>query len=691
MNAQQPLDDSTGYKWKAGILVLVFGGLFCVIGLRLFWVQVIEGARYREQAKRQYESKVELRADRGTIVDRHGRSIASMTTLTSFAADPTILKRVDEFVQLLAVADGKEAEWYRRRIVEEKGRFTWLARGVNAVMYPALDTLRDRGIIRVREPKRHYAYGSVAAQLLGTTDIDNNGLTGLELYYDDMLRGQPGFVVMQRDGRGRLRPGINPERRAPADGLGLELTIDVEFQRIAEEELERGIRETGASGGTVIAVHPASGDVLAMASWPTFHPLRLDRATNDAIRIRGITDVYEPGSTMKAFAAAALVEERQLASTDIVDGRQGLYVINGTTIKDDHPLGRVPFHEALEQSSNVVFASAIRTMNPRVYYKYLRDFGFGLPTGIDLPGEMRGRLRRPNEWEPSTPMFMSFGYGMSATALQIVNAYAAIANGGVLMQPRLVQAIRNPHGVQDRTIAPRRIRQVISAPTASSLTTMLVGVVERGTGKLAAINGLRIAGKTGTAQQLDNGTYSRTNYTASFVGYYPAESPSVAMIVMLDRPTSTIYGGSAAAPIFRRIVQKSITMTTSDESVRARVVASAAVDTVLVPDVRGLHTLQADSILRSIGLKSQVSASGTVVRQHPMPGVAAPRGNVVTIDAMGATLARSEQPSVLGFTIRRAIAVLHGAGYEVRVQGSGRVVRQEWRNDTCLIIARQGL
>lgn len=685
---ERPQYDQPGYKWKAGVLVILFGCVFAVIGLRLFWIQVIEGARYREQAKRQYESKVELRADRGMIRDRNGRTIASMTTLTSFAADPTILQREDDFVRLLAIADGRDEEWYRERIRKEKGRFTWLARGVNAVMYPALDTLRDRGIIRVREAKRHYAYGSVASQVLGTIDVDNNGLTGLELQFDHLLRGQPGFVVMQRDGRGRLRPGINPERRAPSNGVDLELSIDVEFQRIVEEELERGIRETGASGGTVIALHPATGDVLAMASWPTFHPLRLDRATNDAIRIRGITDMYEPGSTMKAFAAAALLEERVLAPNDVVDGRNGVYVVDGTTIKDDHPLGRVPFHVALEQSSNVVFASSIRSLDPRVYYKYLRDFGFGLPTGIDLPGEMRGRLRKPNEWEPSTPMYLAFGYGMSATALQIVNAYAAIANGGVLMQPRLVRALNDPHGERSRQIAPRRIRQVMSETTSKALANMLVGVVEHGTGTLAAIRGLRIAGKTGTAQQLDSGGYSRTNYTASFVGFYPAEAPSVAMIVMLDKPMTTIYGGSAAAPIFRRIVQKSITMTTSDKTVQAQVIATSSADSVLVPDVRGLGTRQADSVLRIVGLTSTSSTSGTVVRQVPAAGMNVARGQCVTLETVLVTNGSAAPPNVVGFTVRRALAILHGAGYDVRIRGSGKVVRQEWRKDTCIVYAQ---
>jgi beta-lactam-binding protein with PASTA domain len=217
---------------------------------------------------------------------------------------------------------------------------------------------------------------------------------------------------------------------------------------------------------------------------------------------------------------------------------------------------------------------------------------------------------------------------------------------------------------------------------------MLVGVVERGTGTLAAIRGLRIAGKTGTAQQLDNGGYSRTNYTASFVGFYPAEAPSVAMIVMLDKPMTTIYGGSAAAPIFRRIVQKSITMTTSDKTVQAQVIASSSIDSVLVPDVRGLGTRQADSVLRIVGLTSTSTTSGTVVRQTPAAGMNVARGQRVALETVMVTNGAAAPPNVVGFTLRRALAILHGAGYDVRIRGSGKVVRQEWRKDTCIIHAQ---
>jgi len=676
-------------RWKSGLLTLIFSLAFTIVIGRLFWVQVVEGAKYRDLAKKQYESRVPLRAERGRLVDRQMRDLATMMKTTSFAADPTMIAHPEMCAQLLSAAAEESAQVYLDRLRNAQGRFVWLARGVNTVMFPVLDTIRDRGLIRVKEPKRSFTHGPLAAQLIGTTDVDNNGLTGLELHYDGILRGQSGFVVMQRDGRGRLRPGVDPEREAPRNGQGLQLTIDLELQRVAEQELARGVRDAGAASGTVIAIEPATGEILAMASFPSFNPNRLNIATDDAIRIRSVTDQYEPGSTMKAITAAALLEERKLAADDKVNGLNGvLQMAGGAVITDDHPVGQTTFRGALEQSSNVVFATLAEQLHDRVFYKYVRDFGFGIASGIDLPGEVRGRLKRPNEFGPSTKQFMSFGYGISATALQVLDAYAAIANGGILMQPHVVKGILTTDGNVDVAIAPQQIRRVVSAETARILTDMLVGVVERGTGQEARISGVRIAGKTGTAQQLTLGQYGKQNYTASFVGFYPADKPRVAMIVMLDRPITSIYGGTTAAPIFRRIVQKTMTMLQLDAVTQQRIAASSEVDTVIVPDVRGLGLTTADSVLRRLGLRAEMTAgAGLILRQNPANGSRIERGTVVNVQGQPQQGA-SQRPDVIGFPLRRAITVLYAAGFNVRIVGTGKVFKQEWTGETCIVSAR---
>lgn len=671
---------------KAGLLRLAFAVAFALVVGRLFFVQLVEGARYRDLAKKQYESKVPLRAERGRLTDRNGHDIATMMKMTSFAVDPTIIEQRELVAQLLASADGEPAQVYLDRMRNAKGRFAWLARAINTVLYPVLDTIKIKGLIRVKEPKRLFSHGPLAAQVVGTTDVDNNGLTGLELQYNELLRGRSGFVVMQRDGRGRLRPGIDPEREAPLDGQGLQLTVDLEIQRVVEQELERGVREAGASSGTVVAIEPSSGDILAMASFPSFHPNRLDLASDDNIRIRAITDQFEPGSTMKAITAAALLEEGRIGRTDAVDGGTGeLLMPGGAIVKDDHPVGQTTFQGALEQSSNVVFATLARRLDERVFYKYVRDFGFGIPCGIDLPGEVRGRLKKPNEFDASTKMYMSFGYEVSATPLQVLSAYAAIANGGVLMQPRVVRAITAKDGSVLREIAPQRVRQVIRPETARVLTEMLVGVVSNGTGKRAAIPGLRIAGKTGTTQAYTQGAYDRKNYRASFVGFYPADKPRLAMMVILENPTNDIYGGSTAAPVFHRVVQKTMTMLRLDVKTQQTISAVPSSDTVVVPDVRGLQPTSADSVLERLGLRGDtVGASGLIIHQWPDPGSRLVRGSPVRL-TLRSPSPGSSRPGVLGFSMRKAVTVLHSAGFEVRVRGSGRVVRQEWDQTSCTI------
>ncbi|MBI2794930.1 MAG: hypothetical protein HYX66_09825 [Ignavibacteria bacterium] len=674
-------------RWKAGVLIAAFAFAFSLVVGRVFWVQVMEGARYRDLARKQYESKVALRAERGRFFDRHMREIASTVSTTSFAVDPKLIEHPDLVAQLLATVVGDRADEYLQKIRQASGRFVWLARGVNTVMYPILDTITDRGLIRVREPKRSFSYGPGAAQIIGTVDTDNNGLTGLELQFDSLLKGEGGFVVMQRDGRGQLRAGVNPERKSARNGNSLQLTIDIELQRVAEQELRRGIDECGAASGTVVAIEPATGEILAMASVPTFNPNRLDQASPDAVRIRAITDQYEPGSTMKTITAAALLEERKIAPNDRVDGFGGVLQMQGHIIRDDHPLNATTFQIAFEQSSNIVFGTLSKRIDDRRFYKYVRDFGFGIPLGIDLPGEVRGRLKRPNEFDAYSKFFMSYGYELSATALQMLNAYAAIANNGTMMQPHLVKGFLAPNGDMQEEVKPQVIRRVVSRETAEIVRDMLVSVVERGTGQNARIAGVRIAGKTGTAQQVQNGIYSKEAYTASFVGFYPADNPRVAMIVMLDKPTVSIYGGSTAAPIFKKIVQKTMTMLQLEASVQTMIAASAAADTVVVPDVRGLRTPTADTVLRRLGLQLlDTPDTGLIMRQTPFPGMRTARGTEVGVEL---TAQNSHiRPDVTGFTLRRAVTVLHSSGYEVRVSGSGRVIRQEWTGPVCTLVAQ---
>lgn len=680
-------------RWKAGVLVVLFTAAFLLIGVRLFQVQVVNAEDYRDAARKQYESRVILRAERGAIQDRHGSTMATTLQMTSYAVDPQVVRQPERIAKLLAQVTGDSASIYLRKIESASNRFVWLARGVNSALYPELDTFRDVGLIRVKEPKRHYTYDMTAVHVLGITDTENEGLTGLELQYNDLLKGESGFIVMQRDGRGRLRPGVNPERKAPRNGSNIHLTLDVVLQRIAEEELKNGVNMSGATGGTVIAIEPSTGDILAIASMPSFNPYRLHKASPDDLRIRAVTDIFEPGSVIKPFVAAAAIEENLLRPADTVSGEGGSITFAGRRVNDEHPLGRVPFAQALAQSSNVAMVRLAGRLPDHKFYRYLRDFGFGIPTGVDLPGEVRGVLRKPHQFEPETKAFMSFGYAMSSTALQLAMAYAAIANKGILMQPRLVKAFVDEDQSHIRETRIQKVRQVISAATADSLVDMLIGAVEVGTARQATIPGMQVAGKTGTAQQLTKGVYGRTEYTASFVGFFPARNPRAVIVVVLDRPRTSIYGGTVAAPIFRRIVEKSMTLFSLDDHSRRDLAKEKMASEVVIPDVRGLSVSSADSLFSKIGLVlDEISANGkqavgTIIQQVPRAGNVASRGTLVRVIVDQPDTAQMEEhPNVIGLPFRKAILELHRTGYNVKIKGSGIVKQQVWDGDVCTLV-----
>ncbi len=688
-------------RWKLFLpLFFLLAGLTAV-GVRLFTVQVLDGAEYREQARRQYESRVTLAANRGDIFDRSGRLIAKTMQKYSFAVDPNMVQNPKRIAALLSSLTGKSAESYLERIRTDSTSFVWLERSLTGAEYTALDTLRDPGLIRIGEPRRSFAFGSLAAQILGFTNIDNKGVSGIELSWDSVLCGSNGSMILQRDGRGRKHPSPDMPNIAPKDGHSLVLTLDMAIQGIAESELERGVREANAESGTVIAIRPATGEILAMASYPTFNPNNPATAAPELVRNRAITDMYEPGSTFKLVTAAALLEEGLIHPEDTVDARGGTMQIRDYTVRDAHPLHRMTFAQSVEQSSNVVFASLSDRVPNDIFYKYVRDFGFGIVLGVDLPGEVRGIVKKPREFDGTTKTFMAFGYELAATALQIVNAYATVANNGIMMKPYIVQKVLDHNGEEEYVYGPQTIRRVIEESTARTLTETLTGVVEHGTGRTARVHGMHIAGKTGTAQQLVEGKYSKQNYTASFVGFFPAEQPEIAMIVMLNKPRNGYYGGEVSAPIFQRIAQRiasaslitvpqqdaPVATTAQEDSIRAAEALS-----VTVPDVRGLGYQDAADLLHEFGLRLQSpSSQGIVYSQSPAPGSLAERGSSIDIQLRTQpqnSTVTAVIPDVRGMTLRRALNILNAARVETRVHGNGVVVsqRQEKKGKTVVCV-----
>jgi len=684
--------------WKIKFFSLIFVlGIFIIIG-RLFYIQIIQADKYQKLAKAQNEARYSLKPQRGKIYDRKGNLLASSVAYYSFALDPTMMKDSIERQKIsgrIASSFNKDSIEILKNINEEQGSFVWLVRGIDQNKTNGLDTFNHPAFIIKKEPQRNYLYGMYPSHLIGCTNIDNIGMAGIERRWDSLLKGKEGFMVMIRDAIGHLHPATDLQSIPTKDGYGLELTIDIDLQRIAEYELRNAARKSAAASGSVIAIDPTTGEILAMCSYPPYNPNDISTASDSSMKNRAISDTYEPGSTFKLITASAALEGAIIHKEDTVDGLEGILEFKDYTLKDEHPLGRVPFSEAVVYSSNIVFSNLGNEIPDGLYYKYIRDFGFGSRLGIDIPGERSGSVKKPGEFDMATKRFLGFGYGLSVTPLQILSAFATVANGGKMMRPFLVRKILGEDGSPLKVFQPVYIRNVIKEETAVTLTELLVQVVERGTGENAKLDGIKIAGKTGTAQQYIAGSYKTRSYSASFAGFFPADNPKIAMIVVLDKPRGNYYGGSVAAPIFKRICQKWINTNSFDNG------NIEQNDSCFVPNVKGILVSKAMQVLDNSGFRLDdfARSDNIVLTQYPQPGEYHPKGIAIKINEFDIdsfrkdSLKNSESlPDLRGMTLKTAMNFLHIIGFKAKVNGSGSVHDQKWqlntKEKTCVLICR---
>lgn len=686
--------------WKLSIVVLGITLFALFILIRLFNIQVVHRDYYRAKANRQHEAKIPLIAHRGNIYDRNGALIAASATRYSIAVDPSLLKKtgkVDSVViQIAKILPNLNTTELKNKIMTSRSSFMWINRNISPdVSYKFKQMRIYPGFIVMSEPGRIYAYDDVAAQIVGCTNIDNRGLTGIELELDSVLKGKNGYAVMSKDAYGNLRPLADLPQISPQHGNSIQLTIDIDLQRIVEYELKHGVMDSKANAGSVVAVDPATGEILAMASYPNFNPNDLSTLDNNELRNHPITDLYEPGSTFKAITASAAIEEKVIRPGDMVNGFNGELDFADYKIEDDHPVGMVTFREAFAKSSNIVLSTVASRLSRSKFYKYIRDFGFGIRTGIELPGEITGKLPKVTDFDITTRRFAGFGYGIAVTPLQLVMAYAAIANHGNLYRPYIVKNIFTPKGKKVFSNKPLKLRKVISDNTAHTVSELLVNVVNNGTGSKAKLGGVSIAGKTGTAQQLINGSYKNKQYTASFAGFFPADNPKIAMVVILDKPQNNYYGGSVAAPIFRNIAEHWI-------SLKPKILLGGHKrdgflfysDSVYVPSILGMDKLDAWRLLRiyslSMAKPTGREAHKVVTLQDPAPGTFVPKGTYIYVDnklisdslySVNPEAEFNARPDVVGLTLRRALNTLHKNKFGASVIGTGTVVRQVWAVD----------
>ncbi len=501
-------------------------------------------------ARRQLERTLPFKPKRGSILDRNQRELAVSVDAPSLYAHPAALENPRGAARVLA-SHLRMSRAALKRKLSAKSPYVWLARRLSPDQREAIEKLSLGGLGFAVESRRFYPKGHLASHIMGFVGVDDQGLEGLEYLYDRVMRGKAGWITVELDAMGRPLYG-GP--RAPVQGDDLLLNLDEVIQYIAQKELEAQVEATGAKGGVAILMDPWDGSVLAMAVAPPFNPNRFVSYRPEQWRDRAVTDLYEPGSTFKFIVAAAYLEEGLGGLNDRFFAEEGVMRLGDRLIHDHEPFGWLSFREVIEKSSNIGAVKISQLLGPELLYRYIRRFGFGSPTGIDLPGEAAGVIRSPRSWSALSIGSIAIGQEVSVTPIQLITAFSALANGGSLMKPWVVRAVMRQGEVVEE-FEPKVIRRVLSPSTSRLMSRVLRGVVERGTGLKAALEGYSVAGKTGTAQKIDpeTGGYSTTKYLSSFIGCVPAERPAFVALIMIDEPRGAPWGGEVAAPVFRRI------------------------------------------------------------------------------------------------------------------------------------------
>ncbi|NTU42995.1 MAG: penicillin-binding protein 2 [Nitrospirales bacterium] len=543
-------------NWRAAALAAaVFLG-FLAVTLRLVDIMLFNHDKYSARARFQQTKKESVPVKRGVILDRTGRELAINIDTESLFCDPREISSPDNVAKILAKEIKQRPSDISERISGKK-RFAWLERKMDRAEVRKIRDLKLSGIGFVREMKRYYPKGSLASHIIGYVDIDNKGIEGLEKKYNTYLTSHSEQLSRPRDARGNvLSDGTTKDTR----GNDLVLTIDEGLQYILEKNLEESVGKWRAASATAIMMDPYTGEILAMASRPDFDLNDSGRSGPHQRRNRAITDCYEPGSTFKIIVGTAALDQKAVTPDSRFDCSSGSIEVGGRKIKDAHRHGVLSFREVIQKSSNVGTIKIAMKLGKETVYDYIKRFGFGEKTGIDLPGEVSGLLRPPERWSGMSIGAISIGQEVAVTPLQVLRAYSVIANGGFLVRPHVVSEVRSPDGRSLFKETPER-KQVLSAETARTFREILKTVTEEGgTATEAAVDGNRVAGKTGTAQLMDPATkrYSRDKFVSSFVGFVPADSPRIAMIVVVHEPRGQIYGGVVAGPVFRKISDESL-------------------------------------------------------------------------------------------------------------------------------------
>ena len=640
----------------SGFIILSWAGL-C---LRLFQVQVLNGEHYQKEVLKQSHKKQILPANRGNIYDRDNRPLTRNIIHYTLSVNPSKVINKREIAEELSKQTGKPKEKYLEKL-NSKSKFEYLERNLQKNEMGLLETKVFPGLRIERKYRRYYPHENIGAQVLGYTNLDDEGISGIEKDYNNYLRGIPGWVYKTKGWSGKIQHKSGMPFQKSINGSNIQLTIDLEYQSILEEELKKRQDETGSSSATGIIMDPETGEILAMATTPGFDNNHFGSTRPEFHRIKSITDQFEPGSTFKIVSTVSALYDGLISLNDEFNCENGSFEYHTKKITDHESHSMLTASQILHHSSNIGIIKIMDQVGRKRLFSMSRDFGFGSKTGINLNGEVSGKLNHFNDWSAVSLGMIAMGHEVGVTAIQLASAYCAIANGGYLLKPRIVHQIMDESENIIYSEEPVVLRKIADESTIESVREMLRGVVVKGTGKNADIPGWKVAGKTGTAQKWKNGKYSNSDFISNFIGFFPADNPQLLALIMLDEPSKPFHwGNEGAAVAFRRIMGRIINMDDTispplndyvafepkgvmAESEKSNVeltktklplnlsTFSSNSNKTKVPEVRGLSMRKMMTMLNEFELKYKVNGSGRVYWQSPKPGQVVNKGTVCIV------------------------------------------------------------
>ncbi len=638
------------FRSRVGALAIFVLLGYSVLFIRLFEIQVLKSSKYQELIVDQAQKKQILQANRGNIYDRKNRPLTRNVIHYTLSAKPRLVEEKSHLAEAISKRTGKDKNKYLKKLNSKK-EFVFLERDLQRQTLGVLETESYEGLNIKRKYRRYYPQEHIASQLIGYTDVDNKGISGLEKDFNQYLTGESGWVIKTRGWKGAYQKKGGSPYQDPINGNNIKLTIDVDYQSIMQEELEKRQVETGAKAAIGVIINPQTGEILALGSTPSFNNNRYSASDINYHRIRAITDQFEPGSTFKIVASVAALIDEKVKMDDEFDCENGVFPYYDIVVKDHEKYQHLNFSQIIKHSSNIGVIKAMELVGPNILFKTARDLGFGTPTNISLSGELSGKLHPIKNWSRVSLGQISMGYEVGVTAIQLATAYCAIANGGYVVTPKIIRQIVNDKNEIIYKESPEIVRKIGTQKVSDQIITMLRAVVsdDGGTGNKANIKGWEVAGKTGTAKKVTDGKYSNDKYISNFVGFLPASNPQLLGVVILDEPRKPFHWGSEGAAVaFSRIMKRIINL---DDAIIPPKIApkkdKSIIDDldiasqdlinkksyfpqlstkkthykkVIMPDIRGFSMRKAMTSLLDIGLKYKINGSGMVSWQAPEPG-----------------------------------------------------------------------